>query len=399
MLDAGLVMFVCLLVLLAWRYFFPFIFCSEQVQQTNYSFLLYAMLLVLLAYDVVLFISTAMNHDGRVSWDGLPKWLRPMMLVCPGIVALACVMCFCQTGSHLLKIRTGVAAIHHDQVVQIIALPAVYSVMAFSALTRLYQFHTNTFVDDSLASAMNSHEQKNLVLSRSETCFLVADLFESWALYQFGKMTLSVLGTSISIESALPDAEKSATARGMMLSHGAVESLTWAGIIMFLLVCFFETGWSLYLLNFASVGVDQYKSSMTMFTAAGFVASSVAIWNVAVVEHTFYERLGTFRPILKFVTVKILVSFAYLQKGVFYALMALRATLPDVARNLVQKVPLFGDILDMDDNHFELFYSTLIIYECLIVSILHFFAWSAAEPWYDEVHQNDERTSLLPKSA
>ena len=41
----------------------------------------------------------------------------------------------------------------------------------------------------------------------------------------------------------------------------------------------------LYLLNFASVSsTDDFDSSLTVFTGAGFVASGVALWNIAVVE-------------------------------------------------------------------------------------------------------------------
>ena len=41
----------------------------------------------------------------------------------------------------------------------------------------------------------------------------------------------------------------------------------------------------LYLLNFASVSsTEEFDSSLTVFTGAGFVASGVALWNIAVVE-------------------------------------------------------------------------------------------------------------------
>ena len=41
----------------------------------------------------------------------------------------------------------------------------------------------------------------------------------------------------------------------------------------------------LYLLNFASVNsTEEFDNSLTVFTGAGFVASGVALWNIAVVE-------------------------------------------------------------------------------------------------------------------
>lgn len=41
----------------------------------------------------------------------------------------------------------------------------------------------------------------------------------------------------------------------------------------------------LYLLNFAAVNsTEEFDNSLTVFTGAGFVASGVALWNIAVVE-------------------------------------------------------------------------------------------------------------------
>eukprot|EP00440_Ansanella_granifera_P020383 gb/GFBE01022138.1/.p1 GENE.gb/GFBE01022138.1/~~gb/GFBE01022138.1/.p1 ORF type:complete len:330 (+),score=69.74 gb/GFBE01022138.1/:1-990(+) len=314
----------------------------------------------------------------------------------PAAAFLTWLACFGQTGTHLLKIRAGVNARHHDQVCQILALPAVYGVMSMSALTRLYQLHVQHFVDDADANAMSHKQQEDLALSRSETCFLVADLFEAWALYHFGKLTLEVIEASIKRQGYETDLERRAEAKGMMTSHSAVEALVWAGIMIFLLVCFCEAGWSLYLLTFASdvQSNEDYDSSMSWWTAAGFVASTAAIWNVAVVEHVFHENLSGYSPLLKFITVKILVSFAYFQECVWYGLVELEATLPAATRGLVRKVPFFGDLLNLTDAQFKLFYSSLLVLECLLVATMHWVAWSAKEDWYDLTGKLDETTPL-----
>lgn len=39
----------------------------------------------------------------------------------------------------------------------------------------------------------------------------------------------------------------------------------------------------------------------------------------------------------------------------------------------------------MTDAEFALFYASLLVYECLFVVCMHFWAWSAEEEWYGEV--------------
>jgi len=387
MLDTGLIMFACLFFLFLWRLFFPYTFFTERIREANYTIVLYAVLTFIILYDIILFAWTALQKQGKASWDTLPGWLQPLVIFGPIAAVLSLAMSFMQSGSHLLKVRQGEAAQHHDQVIQILALPAVYGVMSMSALTRLYQLHTKTYLDDSAVAALTETQQEALAISKSETCFLVADMFESWALYQFGKMTLQVVESSIKRQTGLADLEKSKKAEGMMKSHSAVDSLTWAGIIMFLLNCFAEACWSLYLLTFSPESVkttEDYYASLSVFTGAGFVASTAAIWNVAVVEYVFHDDLHGYSPFSKFLSVKILVSFAYCQECFFGVLIVFEKTLPSVAQDIVRKVPFLGDILHMNEAEFQLFYAALLLYECLFVVILHWMAWDSGEEWYQE---------------
>merc|ERR1712151_791137 len=85
----------------------------------------------------------------------------------------------------------GVSMLKHDRAVQIIALPAVYGTMAMSSLTQLYMLFTSTY-DENLAVTTSMEERERIYLSKCETCFWVGDLYEAWALYQFGKLTLEL---------------------------------------------------------------------------------------------------------------------------------------------------------------------------------------------------------------
>merc|ERR1711879_231296 len=94
----------------------------------------------------------------------------------------------------------------------------------------------------------------------------------------------------------------------------------------------------------------------------GCVASSVAICNMIQIEKTFCYELLNFHPFLKFWGTKILVSIAFLQTIVF--------NLP---------VPPFKHMSTLQMN---VTYSVLICYECLLISVLHMYAWRADEDWY-----------------
>eukprot|EP00435_Cladocopium_sp_Y103_P047449 s1268_g13.t4 len=388
MWDTGTIMFVALLLLFIWRFFFPFAFLTERIQQANYTFVLYALLLLLFIYNSVIFISTALEQDGKAGWSGLPKWLHPLTLSTTATYFITLLMCFVQSGQHLLLVRSGVAAKHHDQVLQVIALPAVYGGMAYSSMTRLYQFHVRSYVDTPSIMQLPQSQQENIAISRRECCNA------AWTLYHFGKMTLDVVEASIQRQRQSSELDQQAEARGMLTSHAAVWAMVWASVMMFLLVSFTETGW-LYLLNFASVNsTEEFDSSLTVFTGAGFVASGVALWNIAVVERTFHKNLEGYSPLLKFITVKILVSFAYFQKGCFYILQALQHTLPKETRFRSET-----EVDDLSEAHFELFYSTLMVSECFLVSGLHLIAWQASEDWYEKALIIDETSRLMPEKT
>ncbi|OLP91978.1 hypothetical protein AK812_SmicGene26264 [Symbiodinium microadriaticum] len=93
--------------------------------------------------------------------------------------------------------------------------------------------------------------------------------------------------------------------------------------------------------------------------------------------HAFFEGYG---PLLKFLTVKLLLSLAYFQKGCVYVLQTV--------------------------NRFYMFYSSLILYECVLGVFLHWFAWPSDEIFYEEDEKDiegagasdPERRPLLEKA-
>jgi len=248
-----------------------------------------------------------------------------------------------------------------------------------------------------------------------ENCFYVGDLFEAWTLFQFGKLILEEIGESIAKhghrspeitndsdqeqeaqQSQLEDQEPHALSQleaDLVDSHRAVKALTWVGTSMFVLLCVEQSAVSLwpYLVTTA------YDADTLMFTLSvgGFVTSCAAIYNLVIVESAFHRHLEPISPVLKFVTVKLLVSLSFFQSSVLAILQAAEKTLPDTTRSFLRYVPLLGDILSMSDVQSHLFYPALTIFECLFLTFLHLFIWKADEAWYVEAEAASEKTPLL----
>lgn len=373
LIDGGLILYIGLIVLFMWRGICYWRCCGRWLQYANYCSLLLALLLCLFGYDIYMFFTAALSNTGKTAWQELPAWLRPVILASPVISVFTYLMCGAQTVQHMERIRDDSAVKRHDRAVQIIMLPAVYAAMASTSLTRMYK---------TVISPQTSADDTEVQLLKSETCFWVGDLYEAWALYQFGKLTLELIESAIAKQGFSQREEERAAARALMVAHTAVESLAWVGILSFLVVCVLQAGFSLWILCFTPKEnqVASFKLSMGQFAAAGYLASGAAIYNVYVVESTFHHFLEGYRPFLKFLTVKILVSFAFFQRGFFkFGIIIQDNLMPGV-----KDIPVIGELLNMPPDRFELFYACLLSVECFLVALMHWWAWNVSEEWYDE---------------
>lgn len=397
MFDSGRIMYAGLFVLWVWRQLCPWRCFGVWLQYANYNILLYALLLFLLVHSITIFTMDAFTPEGKAVWGGLCFWMKPLVLAAPLTLVMTFALCLFQSVAHVGEIRRGSAPLKHDRAVQIIALPAVYGTMALSVTARVYRVMTREgpavkgadpgamLVPQSIFgdAAGTPESRAQLALSRSETCFLVGDLYEAWALYQFAKLTLETMALSLAKAESSERAEERWVAHGLAKGHAAVESLAWLGVLLFLMVCLVQAGWSIYMLtSVTGATFAEYEGQMATFTAAGVVASMAAIYNISVVESQFEDLLEGFRPLLKFITVKVIVSVAFFQQGAFAVLKTLHDTLPNVLHALVERLPVLGDIVAFTPLQFEIFYSTLIVFECALVAVMHYFAWDSREEWY-----------------
>eukprot|EP00930_Biecheleria_cincta_P046112 TRINITY_DN31801_c0_g1_i1.p1 TRINITY_DN31801_c0_g1~~TRINITY_DN31801_c0_g1_i1.p1 ORF type:complete len:431 (-),score=82.03 TRINITY_DN31801_c0_g1_i1:38-1330(-) len=415
MLAAGTVLYVGFLGLFLWRCVSGWRLFGAWLEYANYCMLLYLLLFVLNTWAIVNFVTLAMEPEGHEVWQHSPSWLRMFTVLAPPAAVFTLVMAFIQTGQHVNELRRGSGVSKHDRAVQIIALPAVFGCMAMNALATSYEaaakFHDDakhpSLIQASLFSplynvtppATASSNRKQFYLAQTETFFHVGDIYEAWALFQFSKMTMEMLKVSlqkISTTRSVEDGERQDLARGLLKAHSAFESITWVGVAMFLVVTLGQAGWSIYLLNFTDTDSNWfgYNSQMGHFFAAGMVASMAAIYNVHTVEMEFHDFFEGYGPLLKFLTVKLLLSLAYFQKGAVSVMQAVNQTLPQLMQNITGKIPLLKDLINFDDNEFYIFYSSLVLYECILGVLLHYFAWPADESFYSvELLEEEEDAS------
>merc|ERR1719498_1298283 len=106
--------------------------------------------------------------------------------------------------------------------------------MGLSSMTRMYTYFGSKWEH---SEGDEGKEILHRSLSRSETCFWVGDLYEAWALYQFGLLTLDVIKANIEAGEQKGELEERAAARSLRGHIKAVESLVWLGVIGFVLVC------------------------------------------------------------------------------------------------------------------------------------------------------------------
>lgn len=344
----------------------------------NYCFLLMLLVSTVLAYDTFMCVRTMLTPHGRKAWDSMPDFLHPCVVAGPGCAALTIALVAYQVWTHVQEIRDDNAVQRHDRAVQILLLPAVYTAAAMSSLTRMYHAYVNPGPNKS---------DMDLAKFSAESSFMVGDLYEAWALYQFGLLTMELIESSIAKQGFSEKEDERAAARALMVAHTAVEKLAWVGILAFVVVCAVQSAYALYIMNFQTVEEQEasFDESLKQFQAAGFLASGAAIYNVQTVESTFHHYLESYRPFLKFITVKILVTFAFFQRGFFKVVRGAQDVLPGVLAEVVKKIPFLGTVANFPPEQFEVFYACLLLVECVLVVFMHSWAWSASEEWYDEV--------------
>jgi len=310
--------------------------------------------------------------------DG-PDYLRILSIMAPFFLVLTFLVTLCNTLRQVYAVHCKRGGINghpgHDSAILIIALPLIYSLMSFKSVMRMWMICLNDKEGglDNVVDFNNEHSwMARLVMCQLmfKTNFMVADVYEAWALFQFAWLTLEVIGTQRKKNSMASGGDTKLEDEDS--SQRGIESLTMQGIYLFILGCLLESSYYLVTSSVeAYAGQAALKFTMKVhsiqeqvhyfFLGVGSIASSAAIGNVVTVELTFHDLLKEFRPSGKFWSTKILVSLAFLQSLLLY-------------------VPPLNTLSVTESN---LFYASMLCLECFGVSLLHWVAWNPQEGWYD----------------
>jgi len=165
----------------------------------------------------------------------------------------------------------------HDRCIQILALPAVYGLMSMKSVIRTWQIVGNSAVG---GGGLYDHwtTRMEFLTSMYETNFMVADLYESWALYQFAELALAILEEGFEkrenkLEKAI-EKERIEAAKDGKVSQSeqdiedglagalqdyerlaeSVDQLTVQGIYSFVITCLIQSTWAIISTSLAYEG-------------------------------------------------------------------------------------------------------------------------------------------------
>jgi len=253
-------------------------------------------------------------------------------------------------------------------------------------------------------------ERKEFLSEMYEANFMVGDIYETIALVTFGNLVMGVLKKKIDKMKEIFKQETSDRKDGAEMYEyierlvAAMKTLTVAGVKLFAGSCLLQGVYTLFITTmafdfpgyptrdvwnqyFGPEGMFQdpvmKDSAHNFFLGAGFIASCAAIGNIMIIEEDFEELLDEFSPALKFWGTKILVSLAFLQSILISLFLTPRGW------SVIQS---------------NLFYSSALCLECLLIAIFHIKGWSAEEIWYGDYEierpgANTMQQPLLPAES
>ncbi|CAJ1355843.1 unnamed protein product, partial [Effrenium voratum] len=330
------------------------------------------------------------------------SYLRRVSLVCPFFMVATYLVCAYHTIQHMKKLNwttskrgdplTEHTFDNHDRALRIIALPLFYGVMSFQGVMRMWGISINSSGDSHHFSQFTL--RKRFLMDSYDACFWLADMYESYALFVFGLIVLEYLRQRLNTRiyvahdaiktNTIPRASDSFSelTDSVKVLLSQTKGLTILGIKLFCATC---AGQAFYgvVVNCAAYyhimesvfgtgchteepGMLQTEKVKNMvhylFYGAGFIASFAAIGNLVEVERGFHSHLREFSPIWKFLGTKIIVTIAFLQS------MALASCPPFCWWSYTRA---------------NLLYASLLCIECFLISVVHLYAWSAEESWYE----------------
>lgn len=337
------------------------------------------------------------NSPGASERYEMLHGLRYMTIACPVFIVLTTLVTLSHVCLHHLaqerRFDKGLRwylSHSHDLAMQVATLPMIYGVFALDCVIQMLQLMTGRAFGN--FHSVNVPEKKtwgiisHLTQERYSTNLELADLYEAWALYNFGRLCLMRVRRQVRLEIPLL---RRALMAGLHVEHQErllvfsdperflfrpLEVTTGIGVKIFVYTCMLKSILSLTITFLADEPfhinvceqVPTICAQLPCMEGAAFVTSSIAILSLIAIEHGFHDILSVegFAPILKFLGVKLLVSITFIQS---------------LLMNVVMK-----QMLQYSDEQIQLGYACLLCFEVLPISLLTYVAWKPSEgDWYD----------------
>jgi len=361
----------------------------------------------IIAKDLAVCNDTKEDQEAFKNWEEeakLDQGLRWMSILSPVWTFGTIVVCLAHTYFHVDRVHKNNVAISetqdsekvyalseanisHESIIWVLALPAIYGLMAMKSVIRMQQVAVNHIGTNGVKRFRNYDHREFLLTQISETNAYVGDFYETWCLIALGRLLLRMLAkaTDKQAEDFFMGGAKGKKGLGAVKEDlteplvGAVDEVSMVGIKSFYFVCVLQAIWYIFGCQMTYSGFEPkyfkmgsndegngifwqskfYDPAYYLDYGAGLVASCVAIYDLIALEHhflKFYEKIDFEKVKAKFWATKVLVSLAFLQSIVKHLM-----PLSEVRANLL--------------------FSSLLCVECFFIALSHIYAWGHNEKW------------------
>lgn len=275
----------------------------------------------------------------------VPRPLFLLSLSAPVAIGLCCCTCIAHTMQHAAECRWELLTYGHEMATQIGNLPIVYGMLSFKSIVSIWQAMTDP-------AKLVAYD-----LQAFDINYSVADCYEAWALFCFGRVCMLYLENAASWETA--------EARDLMTP---LQRLLLQGLLSFCVIQLCTAMYSMMITSLQSHGICELHVELCKldqyFNGAVFALSCLAIMNMVVFERTLGSYVQNLKPKFKFFYAKCLLSITCLQ----------RVTLG-----------ILSPVLQLTQLENDLLYASLVCIECCLLSLVNWYAWHPKALWHDMV--------------
>jgi len=286
----------------------------------------------------------------------------------PFWLVITFIICTFHTIDHLRRCKTGLGNHkQHEATILILALPLYCGVCAFQGVIRMWE----VMVDYELQAVNGWESNKDLLFNLYDSDFTVADIWESFAWFVFGRVVMRVI---FARQNERIQVLEHSNTLGQLQTSARKQTKT--GILYFCIVCVLTATYEVAMGTIAYYNIFPIKKRMSekteislhyFFYGMGFITSCTAIDNLANLERDFGEKfLGKFNPFTKFWSTKVIVSLAFFQQALLF--------MPPFSR--------------WSQTAQKLFYASLFCLESSAIAFFQLFAWISSEEWYAETEED-----------